>query len=592
MRIREEVTPYRRRTAVLLLIVLLAIGLIHARLGHLQLVHGSYWRQLAVNNRLRRLPIPSLRGRVFDRRGGLLADARPSWDLLLFPDEAQDIDRTALFLARVGVDSAATLRQRFADHRASLMAPMVAAEDLTWEHVARIRSHQSDHPELSVVERFRRAYPPGADTAHVVGHLRLPTPSELEVDPELDPNALVGATGIEALFEERLAGRDGERWVVVSAVGRQLGVVREIPARPGPDLSTTLDIGLQRAAAKALGDEAGAIVGLEPSSGAIRVMYSSPSFDPNLFVGRLSQAAWEEIRTDPRHPLQNRCVQGTYPPGSTVKPFLALGGLADGVIPSTWGVTCTGGVTLHNHRFRCWVRSGHGGVSVRRSLEVSCDTFYYLLGQRLGIQGIARWLGAFGFGSRTGLGLSIEADGLVGTPEWSERVRGTPWYPGEAVSVSIGQGPVLVTALQLARAYAALANGGQLVTPYLVEAPTTPPARDLRFDPQLLVMVVDGLERAVHGGEGTARVLSTLPIAGKTGTSQVVRLQEGVDNRDLAKELRHHAWFVGWAPLEQPRLVVAVIVEHGGSGGGTAAPIAGQIIRAALEGSPPHTAGS
>ncbi len=583
MQVREDLAPPRRRAALLLLGVLLALGAIHLRLAHLQLLTGDHWRQLADNNRLRRLPLPAVRGRIFDRSGQLLADTRPSFELLLFPDEAADLDRTVLFLARSGIAGAATLRQRLEDHRSSMLAPVLIGEELSWEQVARIRSHQSDHPELSVVERFRRHYPLGAGIAHVVGHLRLVTATDLEAEPGLDRNALVGAIGVEALYEEQLAGRDGERWVVVSAVGRQLGLVREVPAQPGPDLSTTLDMTLQHTAALALGDEAGAVVGLEPSSGAVRVMYSSPSFDPNVFVGRLSQETWQEIRSDPRHPLQNRCIQSAYPPGSTVKPFLALGGLAEGLVSPSWEVACSGAVTLHNHRFRCWARSGHGGVGLRRSLEVSCDSYYYLLGQRLGIQGIARWMHRFGFGSRTGLGLEVENAGLVGTPEWAERVRGTPWYPGEAVSVSIGQGPVLATALQLARAYAALANGGRLVTPYLVESPTMSPPVDLELDPQLLASVVNGLERVVHGPEGTARRLSSLPVAGKTGTSQVARLQDGVKNEDLPKELRHHALFVGWGPLDGPNLVLVVLVEHGGGGGSVAAPVAGRVFRAAFD---------
>jgi penicillin-binding protein 2 len=217
-----------------------------------------------------------------------------------------------------------------------------------------------------------------------------------------------------------------------------------------------------------------------------------------------------------------------------------------------------------------------------RSLEVSCDTFYYLLGQRLGIDQMAAWLRRFGFASRTGIGFATEASGLIGTPEWSERVRGTPWYPGEAVSVSIGQGPLLVTALQLARAYGVLANRGRLVTPYLVEPALPPTPMVVAMDPEHLAGVTEGLRLVVHGREGTARSLAALPIAGKTGTAQVARLQEDTALDDLPVHLRHHAWFVGWAPLDEPELVVTVVVEHGGGGGGVAAPIAGAVFRAAL----------
>ena len=380
-----------------------------------------------------------------------------------------------------------------------------------------------------------------------------------------------------------LTGEDGERWVIVSAVGQQLGMVRELPASAGHDLGLTLDLDLQRTAQQAMADHAGAVVAMDARTGALRVLYSAPSFDPNAFVGRLSRSEWETLRDDPLHPLQDRCTQGVYPPGSTIKPFLALGALTEGLVTGDWRVSCHGSVVLHGHRFRCWRRSGHGRVALERSLELSCDTYYYLLGQRLGIERIEHWLAAFGFGDPAGLGFPTENPGLVGTPQWSLRVRHQPWYPGETVSVSIGQGPVLATSLQLARAFAAIANGGLLLTPYLVEDANLAPPTRIPLDPSHLEQVVAGLERAVHGREATARSLSRLPVTGKTGTAQVAKLREGVKAEDLERHLRHHAWFVGWAPQEDPQLVVCVLVEHGLSGGGVAAPIAGKIFEAALD---------
>ena len=368
---------------------------------------------------------------------------------------------------------------------------------------------------------------------------------------------------------------------MVSAVGRQLGVVSEIAPRAGHDVGLTLDVGLQKAAAAALGDQSGSVVALDPRSGAVRVLYSAPSFDPRVFGGRLSRSDWQALQEDPLHPLQNRCLQGVYPPGSTIKPFLALGGLAEGMIDPNATVFCNGSVVLYGHRFRCWRRGGHGFVNLERSLAESCDVYFYLLGQRLGIEGMAKWLQRFGFGERTGIDLSFEASGLIGTPEWSRRVRGTPWYPGEAVSVSIGQGPVLATTIQLARAFAFLASRGKSVTPHMVAEPSGTPAFE-RIDPDHLTLVNSALAKVVHGPAGTARRFASLPMAGKTGTAQVVRLQDGVDADDLAPELRHHAWFVGWAPLDEPTLVVSVVVEHGGDGGSAAAPVAAQVIQAHL----------
>ena len=582
MEIREDLGPQKKRAAVALIVVLVLFGALHLRLGQLQLMQGATWRRLAVNNRLRRIPLASPRGRIYDRRGVVLADNVPTWELLLFPDEARDVDDTILFLARLDIADAETLRRRVSERRLARLAPLVMAENLSWQEVARLRSHQSDHPELAVVSGFRRHYPLGDITAHVVGHLRLVSQHELDTRPELDLNTLVGATGIEALRNPFLSGKDGARFVVVSAVGQQIGIVRQQPAISGRDLGTTLDSNLQAVAARALGDHAGTVVALDPRTGAIRVLHSAPSFDPELFVGRLSEDQWLELTSNPKHPLQDRSLQGVYPPGSTIKPFLTLAGLAEGEIDSGSTITCRGAVTLYGHPFRCWRRSGHGRVDTVRSLEVSCDPFYYQLGHRMGIEKMAEWFHRFGFGQPTGVGLAPERSQKCLKACMICRVRGTPWYPGEAISVAIGQGPLLATSLQLTRAYAALANGGRLVTPHLVESEGLAGPLDLGLDPHHLELVVRGLELVVHGSDGTARAQARLPMAGKTGTAQVARLQEGVDSKDLPEHLQHHALFVGWAPLEEPRLVVAAIVEHGGGGATTAAPVVAEVIEAAM----------
>jgi penicillin-binding protein 2 len=581
MELREDLRPFRRRTVVLFVFVFAAFGLLHLRLADLQVVDGVEWRNLAENNRLRRLPLPGPRGWIYDRRGQVLAENIPTWEVLLFPNEADEVDATGVFLAKIGVSDIRTFHQRLAERRIGRMAPLVVGESLSWDQVAAVRSHQSDYPELAVVSRFRRHYPYGELAAHVVGHLRPVSKSEVDADPHLEPDAMIGATGIEAAENDFIAGSSGERWVMASAVGRQLGVVSEADPTPGHDLGLTLDIELQRVAAEAFGDRAGAVVALDPRSGAVRVLHSAPSFHPGVFGGRLSRSDWNVLQENPAHPLQNRCLQGMYPPGSTIKPFFALAGLEEGLIDPGETVFCNGSVVLYRHRFRCWRKGGHGFVNLERALTESCDVYFYLLGQRLGIEGMASWMRRFGFGERTGLDPAFEAKGLIGTPEWSRQVRGTPWYPGEAVSVSIGQGPVLTTVVQLAGAYAMLANGGRPVRPYLVSPPRAPHPEPI-VDSEHLALVDAALVGVVHGPRGTARRLNAIPMAGKTGTAQVVRLQEGVDSKDLAPQLRHHAWFAAWAPLDQPELVVTVIVEHGGDGGSTAGPIAGKIVEAFL----------
>lgn len=586
MRIRTDPVRFRHRSRVILALALGALGLLHFRLVQLQIIQGDTWARLAENNRLRRIPVPAPRGRIFDRQGMVLADNVPAWQLLVFPDEADDLDRTVAFLTDQGIIEGDDLRLRFAARRIGTMAPLVAAENISWEHVARVRTHQSDFPELSVVSGFRRSYPWNHSTAHAIGYLRRLTPAEAERHDAFQPDQLIGATGIEALGENSLRGRNGERRVVVSAVGRQLGVVDEQTPVPGHDLAVTIDTRIQQAAVEALGDRPGAVVVLDVHTGAVRALYSSPGFDPNVFSSPLSPERWSEISDDPRHPLQNRCIQGTYPPASTIKPFLALAGIEEGLIDPQWSVYCRGSITLYGHIFRCWRRGGHGAVNMKRALEVSCDVYFYLLGQKLGIERMASWLERFGFGRPTALGLAHEATGLIGTPEWSRRVRGTPWYAGESVSVSIGQGPVLVTVIQLARAFALLANGGFLVQPHLI--PPATPARPeyVPLGRPGLEVVVAGLERVVKGAEGTARILRDLPVAGKTGTAQVARLPDEDSTAKRAHHLQHHAWFVGWGPVDDPEVAVAVLVEHGGGGGSVAAPAAAKVFRAAFRSGP------
>lgn len=574
--------PLKRRLSVATAVCLVALAVLGLRLAHLQVLRGAYWSRLAENNRLRKFPVEPRRGRIFDRTGAILADNEASYRLLLFAAEAEDLDRTRLFLAKLGVASREDLRRRFELGGAQPAAPKLVSNSATWDQVCAVRARQLEFPELVIVPAFRRVYPQRDLCAHAIGYVRPPTAGEVEEDPGLWASVPIGATGVERAWNGRLMGAPGRRTVVVDATGQQLGEVDTVPSVAGEDLTVTLDLRLQRAAARSLGDRRGAVVALEPDTGAVRVLYSSPSFDPNVFTGGLSMGDWVSLRDDPLHPLQDRAVQGEYPPGSTIKPFLALAGLHEGLITPADRVRCQGRVVLYGHPFRCW--QAHGVVDLEEALERSCDTYFYLLGQRLGIERIAGWLRRFGFGAPTGLDPSRERSGLVGDPRWVRETRGHPWYPGTTISVSIGQGPVLTTPLQLARAFAALADEGRLRRPRLVAvAPEQlEDPRRIPLEPDELRVVAEGLKRVVSGRRGTARRLSPLPVAGKTGTAQVVRLQEDVDMSEVEKRYRHHALFVGWAPADSPRLVVAVVVEHGGGGAEAAAPVAGDVLRAAL----------
>lgn len=581
--VRDDLRPLQRRLAALLLLTLFGILILLSRLWVLQVLQQERWRRLAESNRLRKVPLEAPRGTVKDVNGEILLDNRPAFQLLVFPEEMKDLEETTRFLASIGIASEQEVGSRLKKAVKTSFLPSVIADNLTFSQVAAIAAHRAEHKELEVHPTTRRRVPLGPVVAHVVGQLGEVTPEQLAQNPELRPGQLVGRSGLERAYQHVLGGEQGNVVVVVDALGRQVSTLEEEKPVPGRPLTVTLDLSLQREAAKALGPQVGAVVALDPKTGAVRVLLSQPAFDPDLFAGHLEPQKWQELVADPLHPLNNRALQALYPPGSTIKPLWAAAALASGVRTPSQGVFCTGAVTIYGHPYRCWLKGGHGHVALEAAIEASCDTYFYYLARDAGIDRLASWARLFGLGSPTGIELSGEASGLVPDDAWSRRVRGQPWYAGETISVGIGQGPILVTPLQLAVAYAALVNGGYLVTPHLVEGQGKPP-KPLGLPAEALATARRGMERVVQGDRGTARRLGALPasLAGKTGTAQVMRKKEGVTWRELPWEQRHHALFVGYAPAEDPRLVVAVVVEHGGDAASVAAPVAGRILAKAL----------
>jgi penicillin-binding protein 2 len=581
--VREDLRSVQRRIVVVLAAALLVLMGLLARLWLLQVVQADHWRQMAENNRLRRIPLEAPRGTVTDVRGEIVLDNRPAYQLLLFPEEMADEGRTVAFLNRIGIAERAEVQARVDKARRTSHLPSVLADNLTWAQVAAVAAHRAEFRELEVHPATRRSLPAGPAVAHLVGQLGEVSPEQLAANPRLHPGQLVGRSGLEKSHQETLGGTPGNLVVVVDAFGRQVSSLTDEPPVPGHPLQITLDLALQRAAAEAMAGHVGAVVALDPSDGAVRVLLSQPAFDPELFAGRLEPATWKQLVSDPLKPLNNRALQALYPPGSTIKPLYAAGALADGLrVPSSQAF-CTGAVTIYGHPYRCWLRGGHGHVDLYDAIEVSCDTFFYYLARDAGIERLGAWARTFGLGSATGIGLAAEASGLVPDDAWSRRVRGQPWYGGETISVGIGQGPILATPIQLAVAFAALVNGGTLVHPHLVPAEQRP-GRPLGLRADALAAVGRGMERVVGGERGTARRLASLPVAigGKTGTAQVIRKVEGVRWQDLPWEQRHHALFVGYAPVGAPRLVVVVVVEHGGDAAGVAAPIAGAVLARAF----------
>ncbi|MGC8916008.1 MAG: penicillin-binding protein 2 [Thermoanaerobaculum sp.] len=581
--VRDDLRPLQRRLALLLLLSLAGVLLLFARLWVLQVLQYERWRKLAESNRLRKVPLEAPRGTVRDINGEILLDNRPAFQLLVFPEEMKDLQATALFLATIGIGSREEVEARLQKAAKTSHLPSVIADNLSFAQVAAIAAHRAEHRELEVHPTTRRRVPLGPRVAHVVGQLGEVSPEQLAQDPNLRPGQLVGRSGIERAYQQILGGEQGNVVVVVDALGRQVSTLEEEKPVPGKPLQVTLDLQLQQEAAAALGAQVGAVVGLDPRNGEVRVLLSQPAFDPDLFAGHLGPQKWQQLVSDPLHPLNNRALQALYPPGSTIKPLYAASALAEGLRTPSQGVFCTGAVTIYGHPYRCWLKGGHGHVALEEAIEASCDTYFYSLARDAGIDRLARWARLFGLGSPTGIELSGESSGLVPDDEWSRKTRGQPWYAGETISVGIGQGPILVTPLQLAVAYAALVNGGFLVTPHLVAGQGQPP-RPLGLPPEALATVRRGMERVVQGERGTAHRLAALgvPLAGKTGTAQVMRKKEGVTWRELPWEQRHHALFVGYAPADDPRIVVAVVVEHGGDAASVAAPVAGRILAKAL----------
>lgn len=586
----RQLKPYRdyqqarqvsRRLHILQVLIVLVFVVYAGVFWYLQVVEGEEYRRQAEENRLRRLPDRPVRGVLRDVEGEILATNRPSFAVYLDRERAKDPQREVAALARFLDEPVEPMLERLADAASTpRFVPVLVLPDVGLATAARIEAHRPELPSIDVEVDPKRYYPLGAAAAHVVGYLSESTRKQV-AERKLLPGQRVGQTGIELAFDASLRGDAGILLEEVNARGRPLRTVAtQKPVRHGTSVRFTIDAAMQRDLAEAFGDEAGAAVFLDPRDGAVRALYSGPSYDPNIFSGRLSRETWSSLVEDPKRPLQNRAVSSVYSPGSTYKIVMAVAGLeeADTLEPGET-VFCGGRKKFYGHFRHCHFRGGHGWVGLREALARSCNIYFYTLGQRLGIEKIEAWSRRFGLGDSTGVGLGTEAPGLVPSDEWKRRERGEPWYPGETISVAIGQGPLLVSPMQMAVVAAAIANGGQRISPYFeVGLGSAKPPEPMDISEQTLEVVRNGLIDVVESNHGTARRarVKGIEVAGKTGTAQVVALDAEDDPGD-------HAWFVGFAPVEDPRLAFAIIVEHSGHGGAVAAPIARAVIEGELE---------
>ncbi len=567
-----------------LLVFLILLG----RLWQLQVLKGEQYRRLSEKNRLRLVKILPPRGRIYDRRGRLLVANRPSFDLLVIPADVRDPQALAEELSGLIDMPEEKILERIRGARGPY-EPVRVKKDLSFEELSRVEANLWDLPGVRIALVPVRTYPHGPLASHILGTVGEITLEELKRlrGKGYEVGDFVGKGGVESQWEGLLRGRKGGRQVEVDALGREVRVVKEVRPIAGWDLYLTLDLGLQKEAEKLLEGKWGAIVALDPRNGEVLAMASSPSFDPRDFSRGLDPEKWQELLRDPGHPLTNRAIQGLYAPGSVFKVLVALAALAQGGLKPQQRLYCPGYFPLGRRTFRCWKEGGHGSVDLYRAIVESCDVYFYQVGLELGPQAMVEFARASGFGRPTGIKLPGEKAGYLPSPE-----RGR-WYDGDTVVMAIGQGPLLVTPLQMARFVAAVANGGILYRPILVLEARDPLGREsLHYSPKELGRLPVGagelgrVKRALEGvvedehGTGRAARIEGVRVAGKTGTAQVIRTEERIrDPEELPFRYRDHAWFVAYAPAESPTIAVSVLVEHGGTGGRAAAPLAKALIQ-------------
>lgn len=583
VRLYEDVRALQARVGALQYVTVLTLALLLAYFWYLQVLRGRYYRELAENNRIRTLAIAAPRGPLLDRHGRILVENRPSFNVVLQLDHLQDSDVAVARLASTLRVGEAQIRERLA--RRVPFRPVVVKADASIADVATVEARRLELPEARVDVIPLRSYPLAAAAAHALGRVGEVTERQLQLSEfeDLSPGDLVGQAGVELQHNRSLMGRDGRRRVVVNSRGVEVAEAERQPPVAGPSLTLTLDAELQRAMDDAFQGLSGSAVALDPRTGEVLAMTSVPSYDPNQFATGIDQALWSRLSTDPQTPLVNRVIQGQYAPGSVFKIVIALAGLEEGVITPSTTFYCPGYLSIYNTVFRCAKPTGHGVMDIQKALTHSCNVFFYQVGVRLEVERIARYARRLGLGAPTGIDLPHEAAGLIPDGAWKMRLFKQPWYAGETVSVAIGQGQVTTTPLQLARLVSVIANGGKLVRPHLVKRfadGSEPEASvvDLGFKPETLQIVRAGLRGVVNApGTGWRAGLAEVTVAGKTGSAQVVshaRLTRGTPTQSMLP----HGWFVAFAPFDDPTIALAVLVEHGGSGGEAAAPVARKVL--------------
>ncbi len=593
----------RKRVIVGAVAVVLLVCVLVARLYFLQVIQYDYHSTLSENNRVHVQPIPPTRGLIFDRNGVIIADNRPSFSLTMTRERAGaewgELLDVIVDVLELTPDDRKLFERRMRQGRRPF-EPVPILFELSEEQIARIAVNQFRLPGVEVVAQLVRHYPLGEHFAHSVGYVGRINEAEMKV---LDPvnysgTHHIGKTGIERFYEAELHGQVGYEEVETNARGRVSRVLKRTDPLPGKDIHLTLDVHLQEAAEAALAGRRGAVVALDPNNGDVLAMVSQPSFNPNLFVTGIGFKAYAELRDSIDRPLFNRVLRGLYPPGSTIKPAVAVAGLDSGVVTGATRVFDPGFYQLPNydHKYRNWNRTGDGWVNLEMAIMRSNDTYFYDLAHKLGVDRLGKYLGEFGVGQKVSLDMFEESAGLMPSREWKRARYRQAWYPGETLILGIGQGYMQTTPLQLAQVTALLANQGKWYRPHLAKdidgvAPVDlSPMPDIKLrDPRSWQQASNGMQQVMHGPRGTARKVGDTAhyrIAGKSGTAQVVAIKQGekYDRAKVQERHRDHALFIGFAPAERPQIAVAVMVENGESGSGVAAPVVKQVLDAWLLG--------
>jgi penicillin-binding protein 2 len=592
---------YKQRIIFILVCVIVAFSILLMRLFFLQVIKGEEYRRLSENNSIRLQNIDPFRGMIFDRRGELLVDNRPSFDVSIILKDAQPVKNTIQKLSKyINVPADELMKKVSAKRGISLYKPLLLKQDIGRDTMAAVEVHKYELPGIVVNVKPRRQYINRQSAAHLIGYLGEISPVELSSGkfPGCRQGDLIGKFGAEKAFESFLRGKRGGHQVEVNAVGQVIKVLSTVPSQPGYNLYLTIDQAVQEKTEALLEGVVGAAVAMDPTNGHILAMASNPSFDQNTFVGGMSHDQWESFVSDPLKPLTNRAVQGEYPPGSTYKIVTAIAGLEEGIVDfETTLESCKGFYKFGNREYGCWKKKGHGKLTVSEAITESCDVFFYQIGLAIGVDKLKEYAAILGLGSSTQVDLDRETGGLIPTAAWKKRRFGIEWQEGETLSLAIGQGFNLVTPIQMAVLISTIGNGGIKYKPEIFKKLESTEGTVLKESkPKILgkiqvsahtmELVRKGLWGVVNSDKGTARGsrIPGIEFSGKTGTSEVVSRKEDEpdEKENVPDHLKPHAWFIAYAPSENPKIAVAVVVEHGEHGSGSAAPIAKEMIKTYL----------